>query len=495
MSDVVIVYPSSGFDTKGVTITLPLAVLSAVSGLVGEFNVKIIDQRVSDNWKHLLLEELKSKPLCVGLSSMTGTQIHFALQVSRVVKKFNPEIPIVWGGMHATLMTHQTLAHPDIDFVIRGDGEVAFRDLVRELSNGRRFEDVKGLGWKDRDGTIRINEEQPLADLNLLPPIPYHLVNIEDYTTPTQYLYPGVKRLLPFQGSKGCPHKCTFCSEPALTKVYRMMKPELVYERTMELVEKYNLNHITFYDEEFFVNNKWGTQIAELINGRFSWWVQSRADDLLRIDLKKMERCGMLIVAPGLESGSDRILESVNKKEKVSQFIAAGRKLAETNIIPQYNFIIGYPNETQEDLNQTVDLALQLMEENPRTVVNSFSPLTPLPGTKILETSTRDYGFKPPEKLEGWTQIARRKLPTPWMQKKKEVHQNLMYTSIFVTSAKRYAKVYWWLPSFLFDFYTWTIKRRWKKHQYKNSIDIKILRFIHRLYSPIDFIQNPQSNN
>lgn len=487
MSDVVIVYPKTGFDTKDVSVTLPLAVIGAASGLIGEFSVKIIDQRTMSNWASLLAEELKGNPLCVGISSMTGTQIYYGLQVSRFVKEQNPEIPVVWGGMHATLLAEQTLRHPDIDFVIKGEGEISFRDLVREFANGRNFEKIGGLGWKAKDGSIRINPEGVMVELDNLPPIPYDLVPIEDYVSPSQYLFPGIKRLLPFQGSRGCPYQCTFCSEPALTKRYRMVKPELFYEQTMALVHKYKLDHITFYDEEFFVNAKWATKIAEMINGQYTWWAQTRADDLLRVDLKKLEKCGLLIVAPGLESGSNRILQWIKKRETVDQFIEANRRLAQTNIIPQYNFIIGFPGENQEELNETVDLALKLMEENPRTVINSFSPLTPLPGTELLDISVKEYGFKMPETLEGWMGISRRRLPTPWMQEKLTVHRNLMYTSVFINNAKRFAQIYWWIPSFLFDLYSLLIKRRWKKHEFRNSLDIKLARLVHRIYSPVDF--------
>jgi len=273
-----------------------------------------------------------------------------------------------------------------------------------------------------------------------------------------------------------------------MTKIYRMMKPEIFVEQCMELVNKYNLNHITFYDEEFFVNHRWATKIAELIDGRFSWWVQSRADDILKVDLKKMEACGMLIVAPGLESGSNRILEWIKKRETVEMYLEANKRLAETNIIPQYNFIIGFPSETQAELNETVDLTLKLMEENPNAVVNSFSPFTPLPGTELLDISIRDYDFIAPKSLEGWISVARRRLPTPWMQKNLEVHQNLMYTSVFMNNAKRFAQVYWWAPAFMFDLYSNLIKYRWKKHEFKNTTDIKLARMVHKFYSPVDFV-------
>jgi len=490
MADVVVVYPRTGLDRRGVSITLPLSVLSATSGLIGEFSVKVIDQRVTDNWKEVLKKELKSKPFCVALSSMTGTQIFYALEISRLVKENYSDIPVVWGGMHVTLMAEQSLKHPDIDFIIKGEGELAFRNLVREFADSRHFELVAGLGWKKQDGTLQINPEGPPLDINNLPPIPYDLLDIENYTTPGQYLYPGASRLLPVQGSRGCPFKCTFCSEPALTRTYRMMTPGRLYEQTSELVQRYSLDHIVFYDDEFFANTRWATSIARFINGQYSWTVQGRADDMLKVDLKEMERCGMLVVQPGLESGSNRILKWIKKQETAEQSIAANRKLAETSIFAQYNFMMGFPGETQEELNETVDLALRLMEENPRAIVNQFSPFTPLPGTELLDISVNEFGFKLPETLEGWIGVARRRLPTSWQQEKKKLFEYLMYTSIFISSSNNrfLSKAYWWLPSFIYAIYGCYVKRRWRKRDYRHTPEIKLMRWKHKQISPIDFV-------
>lgn len=495
MSDVLVVYPRTGFDAKGMSVTLPLAVLSAASGVAREFTTRILDQRTQEDWEAELRTELASRPLCVALSAMTGTQIYYALQVSRAVKEADPSIPVVWGGMHATLMAAQTLAHPDVDIVVRGAGEVAFLELVRALAAKRGLEGIPGLSWKAPDGSVRENAASGALDLNTLPPIPYDLVDVEAYVSPSQYLYPGVTRLLPFQGSRGCPFKCTFCSEPALTRAYgfRMMKAELIEERTMELVRKYRLDHIAFYDEEFFINAKWATEVAKRIGGRFTWWAQTRANDLLKVDLDEMERCGLRILAPGLESGSPRLLTWMKKEETIAEYLEANRRLARTGITPQYNLMVGFPGETPGEIDETVDLALTLMQENPRTVINQFSPLTPLPGTEFLRVAVEEFGFQPPTTLEGWSGIARRRLPTPWLQRNKSVYLNLMYSSAFLHTAKRMAQGYWWAPGFLFEMYSRLVRLRWRSHRYENTLDTRLIRLVHRLYSPADFVSVPQA--
>lgn len=481
MRKVVLVFPKTGLDLG--SINLPLSLLSVASTVESEYTVKIIDQRTDPEWEHNLEEELRNNPICVGITTLTGTQIYYALKASHFIRLHAPEIPIVWGGMHVTTTEDQVIRHPLVDFAIKGEGEHSFSMLVKALDGKAAIEDVPSLYWKTADGDIEFNASESDVDLNALPPLPYHLVDVEKYVSPTSYLYDGINRLLPFEGSRGCPFLCNYCSEPALTKTYRMMKPELFVERCMAMVTRYNLDHVTFFDDEFFVNKTWATNVAKLINGRFTWWCQTRANDLLKVDLKLLERCGMMIVAPGLESGSDKILKDIKKSERVQHYIEANRKLAETAIIPQYNFMMGFPTEDYEDLYRTIELILQLKKENPRAVVNQISVLTPLPGTEIYGDAVTQYGFEAPQALEEWINVNRHAVVTPWVKAKPgmaETLQHLMYTSYFINTTKRYAKNFWWIPSFLFDLYSNLVLWRWRRRKFRDSLDIKILRFIHK---------------
>ena len=480
MKKVVLVFPKTGLDLG--SINLPLSLLSIASTVIPEYPVRIIDQRTNEHWRKDLQDELQEKPICVGLTTLTGTQIYYALKTSQFIREHSPETPIVWGGMHVTTTEDQVIRHPLVDYAIKGEGEYSFSLLVRALDGKISVGDVPSLYWKQTNGDINFNAMATDVDLNYLPPLPYHLVDVEPYVSPTSYCYDGIRRLLPFEGSRGCPFLCNYCSEPALTKTYRMMKPELFVERCMAMVTRYNLDHVTFFDDEFFVNKTWATNVAKAIDGRFTWWCQTRANDLLKVDLKLMERCGMKIVAPGLESGSDKILKAIKKSERVEHYIQANRKLAETSIIPQYNFMMGYPTEQYEDLYQTLDLILQLIKENPRTVVNQISVLTPLPGTELYSDAVNQYGFEPPKSLEEWITVNKHSVVTPWVKAKPgmaETLQHLMYTSYFINTTKRYAKNFWWIPPFVFDLYSKMVLRRWKKRKLRDSLDIKILRFIH----------------
>lgn len=481
MSDIVLIYPRTGLDLTKVSVGLPMSLLAISSEIVGDFSVKIIDQRVSKNWEADLIEELKSKPLCVGISAMTGYQIFHGLRAARIVREHSEDVPIIWGGMHVTLTAEESIRHPLVDIIVKGDGEWTFRDLVRALAVRKTLEGVGGLYWKER-GTVRKSDEAPSLVLDQTLPYPFELIDAENYVHHGEYLFPGIKRTLPFMGSRGCPFKCTFCSEPALTKVYKMMKPELIYERTSDMVRRFRLDMVTFYDEEFFVNSRWATRVAELIDGKFKWWTQTRANDLLRVDLQKLERCGLYVVAPGLESGSNRILKFIKKKETVDEYIEVNRRLAKTGIIAQYNLMMGFPGETTEELYETVDLCLRLINGNSRVYINSLSLFTPLPATELIEQS-KQWGYRAPEGLEDWTWTSRHNFATPWLAEKLEVYLNLAYTSKFIgPRAKMLAQSYAIVPDFVFDLYSALIQRRWRKRIFKNTWDVRLLRYLHKRF-------------
>jgi len=390
--------------------------------------------------------------------------------------------------MHPTLAAAQTIAKPYIDFVIRGEGEESARRLARILSrHGNGFEEVSGLAWK-KNGQIFATPQGGPLDLDRLPPIPWRMVAVEEYVSPAHFMFEGVRRLLPFQGSRGCPFKCTFCSEPALTQRYRMMRPAKIVEECLEMTARYRLDHVVFFDEEFFVNRRWAMEIAEAIGGRFTWWAQTRAEDLLHVDLKKLERCGLRVVAPGLESGSDRVLGYIKKRETVADYKKANALLAQTRIQTEYNFIIGYPTETARELGETVDLVLDLLEANPRATVNHLGPLTPLPGTELLDQVKKEHGFSEPSRLEGWIQWTRGRQEKPWLDPARlKTIRFLYYTSYFLCSAGRLADKLG-IPRWIFRIYGATIRWRWRRKFFWMAWEIPFLRLLFRWFvNPVDY--------
>ncbi len=496
MADVVLVYPKTGLDIRKTSVDIPLSLLAAASLVARDYEVKIIDQRIEPHWQDDLRNELKKNPLCVGISSMTGPQIRFALEACRLVKETVKDsgnhTKVVWGGVHATLLPEQTVEHDLVDIVVVGEGEVTFRNLVVALHRGRSLDNVRGLTFK-KDGRIIKTEPEEPVDLNELPELPYDLVDVEKYIGSQMRFQSKDTRSLIFLSSRGCPWACTYCCNPVLSKRrWRSMRAEKVYQQVMNLVEKYKLDAIAFHDEEFLVDKKRAEQIAHLLDGQVKWWIQGRMDRLKAMDLPRLEKNGLCGVQPGIESGSDRILKFIKKGETVSDILAANRYLATTEIVPLYNFMMGFPTETYDELMQSVDLALRLLKENPHAQLSGFYVLVPYPGTELFNLAV-EQGFKIPSSLDGWTNFNREHLKTPWVQENMEMFRNIMLTSRLIDESRLKS----WVqavfrslpfPLFICNLVARYFRSRWQKHAFKGTFDslvIKVALFILSRFFPI----------
>ncbi len=473
MAQVVLVYPVTGLDMPGVSLWLPLSVLHVASTLAADYDVAIVDQRVEKDWPAALRKALTRDTLCVGISAMTGTQIRFGLQAARQVRATAPELPIVWGGNHATLLPEQTAAHPLVDAVVMGQGEETFRRLVDALAAGRDWRECGNICFKSDGKVVVQGSAYEFFDLAKLPPLPYHLVDVERYAA-GRMMFGRPMRSLPFITSFGCPYECTFCCQPVLSKRrWLKMPPELVAERTLELARRFRLDAVEFHDEEFFVDRRRGERVAELLGGRLRWYAQTRMDDLLELNLPRLQERGLAAVQPGLESGSDRILALVKKEETLADYRAANAALARTGILTTYNFMLGFPTETPAEVAQTVDLALELLEANPNARVSGFYAFVPYPGSELYELAARE-GFRPPDDLEGWSEFSRHRVLAPWIGEKEPL-EYLMLTSKII-DGRRWRSTLGsdWLDRALLRPFGRRHRRRWGAHDFTMSWDARL---------------------
>jgi radical SAM superfamily enzyme YgiQ (UPF0313 family) len=465
---------------------LPLSMLAASSMVAQDYQVKIIDQRLDPHWAQNLKHELRANPLCVGVTAMTSPQIHFGLEAARIVKEVGDSTKLIWGGVHATLLPEQTVQHPLVDIVVVGEGELSFRNLVRALEKKRSLADVRGIVFK-RGGRVIKTEPEDFVDPESLPELPYHLVDVEKYIGSQGRFLGETTRSLIFISSRGCPWQCTYCCNPRLSRrLWRSMSAEKTFDQVANLVDRFNLDAVAFHDEEFLINRARAEKIAALIGGKFRWWIQGRMDRLKAVDLTKMEKGGLCAVQPGIESGSERILKLIKKGETVADMIEANRRLAQTSIEPLYNFMMGFPTETYDELMQSVDLAIQLLDDNPRAQISGFYVLVPYPGTEIFDFAV-EHGFNPPDSLEKWAVFHRQHLATPWIQDRLDLFETIMFTSKLIDGIRlerRLKQALGGIPIPLFplrhiaNFY----RRRWRKHNFDRSLDIKLMRWTRKRF-------------
>lgn len=387
MSDVVLFFPKS---EKGDTMLLPASVLMIAAPLVrAGYNVKIIDQRIDKNWKEIILMELKNKPLIFGVSALTGKQISNGLKASKLVKE-NSNIPIAWGGVHASLLPKQTLENKNIDFVVIGEGEETFFELVEAIKTEKSFKNIKGLGYKNNN-EIFLNSQREFVDIDKLLKIPYHLVDIENYIAETSYATGKPARNIAFYTSRGCPHRCGFCYNKKFNKQkWRGKSAKVVVESIERLVKDYQITAFDIEDDEFFVNIERAKEICELIvkykfdieiftSCRVNYVANNMDNDYLDL----LYRAGIKTLSFGVESGSERILDLMHKDITINQVFETIKKLKKAGINSKYYFMAGFPLETIKDLYKTTDLIQEMKKIDPQIRIPAWRVFTPYPGTDL----------------------------------------------------------------------------------------------------------------
>lgn len=404
MKKIVLVFPSTQEGASDLMPPLPLIYIA--TPLKKTFEIKIIDQRVDKNWRDNLKKELLSdNVICAGISSMTGPQISGGIEAASIVKKFSNSVPVVWGGIHPSLLPYETIENKFVDFVVIGNGEETFSELVNILQNGGDKKSVKGIIYKEGDSVVRTASREQFPISKISNPA-YDLVDIERYKfSPLGADTKG----LPLLTSRGCPFRCSYCYNTEFSqRKWTALSPEQTILSISELMNRYDVRNIFLLDDNFFVDMKRARRICELlienkINVRI-FNANCRADTIARMDddfLRLIKRAGFAQVFVGVESGSDEVLSKIKKDVTVEQVLTASRKLKEAGIVPFYSFMAGFPFETIEDIKKTLYLMNRLLQENPEAFVYKLQFYTPFPGTELFRLAS-ELGMQFPKSLEDW---------------------------------------------------------------------------------------------
>lgn len=410
MADVIILYPKTTFSTKDFSPILPLAPLY-ISIFLEEkgFEVKILDERMHPSWLEDIRSEIQSqRPLCVAISSMTGPQIAGGLKASQLVKAVDKQIPVVWGGVHPSLLPEQTLRSEYIDIVVVGEGEYCFPEVVEALRENKPLRDIPGICYKE-NGQPHATHPREFLDLNVLPDLPYHLLDVNKYM---QMPFLVDQQSLPIITSRGCPYHCEYCYSLAYNRrKWRALSAERVFEVIEHLTHRYEINSLYLLDDEFFIDRKRVSRLCDLIlrKGLSLAFHNAniRVNEVLDYDLetlRMLRRTGFVKVFLGVESGSDEILERIHKGIKAEQVLEANRRLKTAGIVPIFSFMGGFPFETSQDVHKTLSLSLKLLNDNPDALFYGISLYSPFPGTPLFDYCVQK-GMPVPEDLEGWVRF------------------------------------------------------------------------------------------
>lgn len=402
--DAGVIYPATGILVAGT--------LLKESGL----DVRLIDGAVHSDYADKTLAALDKDTLMLGLSVMTN-QVPMALELCRRVKARRPDLLIVWGGIHPILFPEQTLVSPLVDMVVTGEGVRTIRDLAEHLQGARDKRDIRGIAFKD-DGKAVFNGKTEPDDFSTLPHFDFSLLeDIEVYLKATNvYQREMVEagehiRILPILSGLGCAYKCQFCINVILKRRYRRRSAEDIIAQIKRLQADYGANAFVFFDEDFLINKNRFLRFLELIEQedlRFKWRIWARVsyfkDGYLDKDLiERLERAGLRSFVMGGESGSQDMLDLMQKGIRVSEILRSARMLRGTQITPRYSFMVGYDQEKREDTRKTYRLCAELQEINPKVDIAGPFIFRCYPGSAVFDKLARGHDLRVPKKLEDWS--------------------------------------------------------------------------------------------
>jgi len=415
---IILVFTRTGWDFKNVTALLPLSVLYLVRPLrrLG-FDVVLLDQRLDEQWERKL-RELSPRALLVGISAMTGVQIAWGLKAAALVRSAAPETPIVWGGIHPTLLPQQTAAHPLVDIVVRGEGETTLPRLAQTIREGGDLREVPGLTLV-RSGEVQATPAPPLmTDMDEALAPDYEAINVEDYVT-TQTL--GLRDLA-ITTSRGCPNGCRYCYNlPFNQRRWRGQSAAAVVEHVKTLVTRFGLQGILIKDDNFYADRRRVEDIAEgLQREKLQVTIRGecRADYISRRwdepFFKFLYDAGFREMTVGAESGDDRTLAHLGKDLTVADIREANQRLRRAAIAVKFTFMTGFPSEDLSAIRRTIALMLELLETNPLARVTPLHLYAPYPGTPMFEEAVT-CGYQPPADLSQWSEVSFHNPNLPWL--------------------------------------------------------------------------------
>ena len=363
----------------------PLGLAYVASALMSAgYHVSAVDFNVSGHNLRRVENIIEwDKPAVVGISAHTETY-PTALQIARHVRRLNENIRIVMGGPHPSIMPDNVLQEPELDFAVVGEGEETMVELVRYLLEGSgKPSRIKGLAYRDSNGSIRVNERRALLNPDSLPYPARDLFPLEFYEEKWNVL----------TARGGCPFKCPFCSASQIWGAARKARsPHSVVTELKMLSEQYGATEVFFTDDVFTLDRSRVYEMVRLLKELqypITWGCATRVDCVDRNLIRDMASSGCVGIQYGIESGSQHILDAVKRIRKEHALEAVGASVAAGMKVTS-SFMIPLPDDTVESIRETKEFMRQIIDAGSEIVI---SYTTPLPGTVFYECAN-ELGLK-----------------------------------------------------------------------------------------------------
>lgn len=372
---ILLIYPRYGTEVSSLAKLLetkipPLGLAYLASALEERgHQVKIIDAEAEKiDFEELGKRAKEYKPGLIGISTATLI-FKKTREVAGYLKKIIPQTPIVVGGPHLSSFPIITLEFNEFDFGIAGEGEITICELAEALEDKRKFEEVKGLVFRQGEKIIKTEPREFISNLDILPFPAWHLLSLEKYHD----ILTKRKRFATMISSRGCPFNCIYCDpECRMGKKFRVRSPENLIKEVELLYNKYQTREICFYDDTFTVDKERVIKFCqELIKKELDlvWECRTRVDCVNEDLIKIMKRAGCYRIRFGIEAANENILRILKKGINKEQIRYAFSWCKKYGIETFAYFMLGCPEETKETVEESINLALEI---NPDYVM--FSP-------------------------------------------------------------------------------------------------------------------------
>ena len=352
------------------------------------FHVHCIDAEAQRLENAEIVSKIKEiSPDIIGLSSTT-VAFQRSTTLAQEIKGTFPDLPIVIGGAHATSNIESVMSNSVFDYLIYGEGEETFVDLLHALEEKNVLSSITGLAYRE-NGILKINQPREyIRDIDTIPFPAYDL--IPDLTVyhpdPSNYRFIPVVNIIT---SRGCPNQCTFCDNSIFGRKLRQRSPENVVAEIEFLVKEYGVRENAFVDDTFTIGKQRIQDIFTLLQQKgiqISWTCMSRINTVDYETLAFMKKMGCWKIKFGIESGDESILKTIRKNidlKTAREVIGYCKKL---KISTTGFFIIGHPGETKESIEKTIRYVLDVPLDDVVFTIN-----TPMPGT-VQYGEVEQYG-------------------------------------------------------------------------------------------------------
>lgn len=385
------------YNPAAVFHTMPLGLLAIGSNLDrNRFEVRIVDARIEPDPLAATLAACEGA-ICFGVTLLTGRPLGDGLNVLRAVKKTYPDIVTIVGGWHPSLFPAEMLDEASIDIAVFGQGERGFAEIVECISGGNSPEDIPGTVWRG-EGSVIKGTPRRLESLDAFAPPDFDLIPVERY-----FELKG-RRQLDYITSIGCNFRCAFCADPFVYgRDWKSVSTERLGSEIDMLWRRHRFTDLNFQDETYFTHRHRVADICEEFLRRglvFTWAGTLRADQGVRLPDKIWKLCvrsGLRRVLVGVETGSHRMMKRILKDTTIDAVLETAAKCRQFNVAAIFSFIVGFPDETPDELESTLGLIKTLRAMSPSFETPVFY-YKPYPGSALAAS----VGEAAPKTLEDW---------------------------------------------------------------------------------------------